>query len=175
MADINISPDLHNTDNNLSSSKTPAPKDQYNYLYCVFILLGVVIVLPTNALLQSINYLDSRLPDKDISFVVGTIAYLPIFITQIVMLKLSGMIDLKKIIVVSLVAMGGLCFSIPLISDNINIVNTLWVVIIIVLVLFFMANGTFQSAAYGYAGSFPPRIIASLGNGCGLSGVIIGL
>ena len=156
-------------------SEMQGPSDRYNYAYFVFLLLGIVMILPWNALIQSLGFLDANLPGKDISFVVSTIANAPIFIAQVLLIKFYKFFNSKLVAVISLCAIASLCIVIPIITEYINNVTLLWIIILIVLAVFCTASGFLQSAGFGYAGPFPPRIIGSLSTGCGLSGVIIGI
>lgn len=80
-----------------------APKDKYYYSYWVFVVLGIVLILPWNALIQSLGFLDSKYPGKDINFTVSTIANAPIFVGQILMLVFSRHFNLKLFIIMSLI------------------------------------------------------------------------
>ena len=147
-----------------------APEDKYNYSYWSFMMLGIVLILPWNALIQSLGYFDGKYPDKDFNFLISTLANAPIFLSQILILFVYRFIDMKKFIIISLVIMILLSVGIPLISNY-------WkeyIAIMSILSLFCFFNGILQSISFSYAGSFPPRIISALTNGCGLSGVVIG-
>jgi len=89
-----------------NKESTHSVKDNYNYAYIVFLLLGIVVVLPWNALIQSLDFLEAKIPDRNISFVVATIANAPIFLAQMLMLKFSGKFDLRKLIIQGLVVMS---------------------------------------------------------------------
>ena len=147
-----------------------APYDKYNYSYWSFLMLGVVLILPWNALVQSLGYLDGKYPEKDFNFLVSTLANAPIFFSQILVLLFYRFIDLKKFIIASLFIMALLSVGIPLVTNYWNE----YIAIMTILSLFWFFNGILQSASFGYAGPFPPRIVSALTNGWGLSGVIIG-
>ena len=165
------------SNSSLISSKSDAvviqapPKDSFNYSYWVFVVLGIVLILPWNALIQSLGFLDSKYPGKDINFMVSTVANAPIFIAQILMLIFYRYVNLKTFILLSLVFMSLLCVAIPLVSNYWNE----YIVIMVILTLFWFFDGILQSTSYGYTGPFPPRVIGALSNGWGLSGVIIGI
>ncbi|CAI2369147.1 unnamed protein product [Moneuplotes crassus] len=151
------------------------PSDRFLFNYFMFLLFGIVLILPFNALILSIGFFESNLPGRDIEFVVSTLTNVPIFIGQILMLFISGFLNLKATIIFSLFGMAGCCMAIPFLTEHITSINTLWIVILISIAIFCFFSGVLQSCAYGYAGIFPQRNIASLSNGTGMSGVVIGI
>lgn len=74
---------------NVSFTSDHPPSDKFRFVYWFFFCLGVICVLPWFALLQALVFLDLNLPGRDIVFVIATAANGPVFLAQLIMLKLG--------------------------------------------------------------------------------------
>lgn len=148
------------------------PRDPFLLNYSMFLLLGIVLILPFHSLIQSLTFLEINLPERNIEFVISTLTNVPIFLGHILMLFLSKFFNIKLTLAVGLVITALICLSIPFLTDNITNVEILWLVILVVIPIFWFVNGCVQSCGYGFSGVFPQRIVASFNNGTGSSGIV---
>ena len=146
----------------------------YYLIYFSFLILGIVLILPFHSLIQALGFLEANLPNRNIEFVVSTLTNGPVFVGQVIMIFWKCL-NMKVGIISSLILMTLLWISIPLITEYTLSADKLWIIILSVISIFSFFNGILQSSGYGFAGIFPYQMIASLSNGAGWSGVIVGI
>ncbi len=152
-----------------------SPEDKLMFNYFLFLLMGIVLVLPLNSLLQAISFFESNLPGRDIEFVVGTLTNGPVFLGQVMMLLIGKCLNTKMTIVLSLYGMSIMSLAIPFITEYIENADILWYIVLASIFIFCLFTGFYQSSGRGFNAIFPKTMVASFSNGTGFSGILVGI
>ena len=146
------------------------PKDKGNIAYYIFLLFGIGGLLPWNAIITAIYFFSEAFPSHDPAFDFTLILNSLNFIFNFVNMFTIRLIPLKFRLVVSLLAIFGLLWSMPFISNYLS-ESKGWLSIIIIIVAMGVANSFAQVGIYGFAGVFPPKYTGAVMIGNGLSGL----
>lgn len=183
---VNFSESLNDNDETHELQKDPEkapeveeqediPEDPMMFNYFLFLLMGIVLVLPLNSLIQAISFFEANLPGRDIEFVVGTLVNGPVFLGQVMMLLIGRCLNTKITIVLSLYGMSVMSFAIPFITEYIENTDVLWYIVLASIFVFCLFTGFYQSSGRGFNAIFPKTMVASFSNGTGFSGMLVGV
>ncbi|CAI2369505.1 unnamed protein product [Moneuplotes crassus] len=150
-------------------------KDNYKLVYFTFLFLGIAILLPWNSLIMALDYFHTRVPDRDINFVVSILSNVPLFFSNILMIVFSKYFPNIKTVTVTLFIIMVMTVALPVFSQYVASESLRWALIFLTIILISFINGVMQSCAYGLAGTLPGSYIATLSTGCALSGFIIAI
>lgn len=133
------------------------PKDKYGMAYFMFVMYGVAILLPWNAVLTALDFFDNRLAPFEPFFTFPfAVNCMLTFIQVLVVLfgyKLSYFLRLTCMFLV----LASLMIILPLVTELLykDNINTAFALCMVTLFIFGTVGGVAQGSLFGYAGTFP--------------------
>ena len=147
-----------------------APKDEYNLVYTVFLLYGIAVLQPWNAVLSGFDFFMETMPThKPITIYPFAVHFLIVFGMMYVVIRgpKSGSYNFR--ITLSYVVSAIILLMIPFLAE-VGDTAGFWLVLT-ALVIFGWFAGLGQGAVYALAGGMPFKYIAAIMLGQGISGI----
>ena len=155
-----------------SSMAIKEPEDKYNIVSYIFILLGIGVLLPWNAVLTALDFFAMNYSDYDPYFVFGLTLNAPAFAFNFVGIFAPKYISLKIRMLVSIFTILSLQVVMPFVAEYMN-QKTGWIITMLIIVVMGIASSFFQGGVFGFAGMFPFKYTAGVMFGNGISGLTV--
>jgi equilibrative nucleoside transporter 1/2/3 len=146
------------------------PEDKYNHIWYIFVLFGIGILLPWNAVLTALDFFIISYPNYNPAFVFGLTLNAPNFAFNFVTIFFAKYISQTLRIVSSLVVIFACTWAMPIVAEYTD-GSTSWVLILIVIVVMGIASAFSQGGLFGFASMFPGQYTGAVMLGNGLSGL----
>lgn len=155
----------------LSNHKIIAPPDKYNIVYAIFLLWGIGVLLPWNAVLTCFGFFIEEMPGYQPAFVYPFAVNGLNALSQIWVIvygyKYSNRVKIQLVFFLA----GLLTLALPLLAHLLPDPKTKFIVCFLALNLFGLLNGILQGQVFGLGGILPGQYMGAIMFGNGLSGV----
>jgi equilibrative nucleoside transporter 1/2/3 len=151
----------------------PEPEDNGNVVYWIFLLWGIGILLPWNAVLTCFDFFSDEMPGYKPAFVYPfAVNGLNSFFQFLIVLQGHKVSDRVKV-QMTFFCLGILIVILPLLTHFLSTPEVKFYGTFTLLLVFGMFNGVVQGQVFGLGGILPPKYMGAIMFGIGLSGILM--
>jgi len=154
--------------------KEQPPEDKNNISYYLMILFGIASLLPWNAVLNSLDFFNTKMPEYHPASVFGFAVNGLLIFTSIWTMIYGNKYSFVLRISGGNLVVAVLMIALPLITNALSS-GQAFAADISILLIFGVFGGIVQSSTFALGGMLPPKYIGAIMFGQGISGIVLNL